>query len=259
MTSTVTMEGVKKAVFFPFKGEKWGTKLLIGSVITLAFYIPVVGIAAAIVLAGYFGQIMKRVIVAEEDPELPDWKEWETLFLDGIKIAGASLIYMLPGLLCMVAGYILFLVLDIAFVATTSSMNSYSSSFPAAFVGNMVGMFVGLGLVGVGALLMLVMSIFLPPALGNLIDKDNFGAAFRIKEWWPVLRANIGGYLLAIALLIGTNSLMIMVTYCLYFTVILCILIPFSMCICIYILGSMAFSLYAVSYRDGTKKLAGVE
>lgn len=257
MKSTVTLEGVKKVVFFPFTGEKWGTKLLIGSAITLAIYIPVAGIAAAIALAGYFGQIMKHVIVADEDPELPEWKDWGMLFLDGIKIAGASLIYLLPGVLFMIGGYVLFLVLDLAFVFSSASPNSYSSAFPATFVGNMVGMFGGFGLIWFGLLLMLIGSSFLPPALGNLIAKDKFEAAFRIREWWPVLKANFGGYLLAIALVMGIYLLIIMVASSLYITVILCVLIPFALCVGLFLLGAMTFSLFAVSYRDGERQMAG--
>lgn len=257
MKSTVTLEGVKKAVLFPFTGEKWGTKLLIGSAITLAIYLPGAGIAAAIALAGYFGQIMKRVIVADEDPELPEWKDWGMLFLDGIKIAGASLIYLLPGVLFMIGGYVLFMVLDLAFAFSSTSMNSYSSAFPATFVGNMVGMFGGFGLVWFGLLLMLVGSIFLPPALGNLIAKDKFEAAFRIREWWPVLKANLSGYLLAIALVMGIYMLIIMVASSLYITVILCVLIPFALCVELFLLGAMTFSLFAVSYRDGERQMAG--
>jgi len=256
MKSTVTLEGVKKAVLFPFTGEKWGTKLLIGSAITLAIYLPVAGIAAAIALAGYFGQIMKRVIVADEDPELPEWKDWSMLFLDGIKIAGASLIYLLPGVLFMIGGYVLFMVLDLAFAFSRASMNSYSSAFPATFVGNIVGMFGGFGLVWFGLMLMLVGSIFLPPALGNLIAKDKFEAAFRIREWWPVLKANLGGYLLAIALVMGIYTLMIVVASSLFITVILCVLIPFAFCVELYLLGAMTFSLFAVSYRDGVRQMA---
>jgi len=261
MKSTATLEGVKKAIFFPFTGEKWGTKLLIGSAITLVIYLPVAGIAAAITLAGYFGQIMKRTIVAEEDPQLPEWKDWGMLFLEGIRIAGASLLYLLPGILFMIGGYVLVMVLDLAIAISGTSMNTYSSVFPVTFVGNMAGMFGGFGLVWFGLLLLLVGSIFLPPALGNLIAKDKFEAAFRIKEWWPVFQANLGGYLLAISLAMGLYMLMIVASSSLYITVILCVLLPFAFCIELFLLGAVTFSLFAVSYRDGERKITrrGIE
>lgn len=43
MASTASLEGVKKAVFFPFKGKGWGVKMLIGSALVFAnFIIPIV-------------------------------------------------------------------------------------------------------------------------------------------------------------------------------------------------------------------------
>ena len=257
MKSTVTLEGVKKAVYFPFTGEKWGTKLLIGSAISLALYIPVAGIAAGIALAGYFGQIMKRVIVADEDPQLPEWMDWGMLFHDGVRIAGASLIYLLPGILFMIGGYVLFMVMDLAFAYSSASMNMVSSVFPVTFVGNMIGMLGGFGLIWFGLLVMIGGSIFLAPALGNLIAKDKFEAAFRIREWWPVLKANLGGYLLTIALVMGFYTIIIVVASSLSFTVILCVLIPFALCVELYLLGAMTFSLLAVSYRDGKRNIGG--
>jgi len=257
MKSTVTLEGVKKAIIFPFSGDKWGTKLLIGSAITLALYIPILGIAATLALAGYFAQIMRRVILQEEDPELPEWKDWGLFFRDGVKITGATLIYLLPGSLCMFAGYMLFMILDFVIAFSSANMHPGSTTLPTALIGNIVGMFIGLGMVWLGLLVTLVGSVFLPPALGNLIAKDKFSAAFRIQEWWPVLKANLGGYLLAIALVLGIYSLMILTATSLYFTIILCFLLPFVLCVGIFVLGAMASSVFAVSHRDGMRLLAG--
>jgi hypothetical protein len=259
MKSTATLEGVKKAILFPFRGDKWGTKLLIGSAITLALYIPILGIAAIIALAGYFAQIMRQVILQEEDPELPEWKDWGLLFQDGVKVAGATLIYLLPGSLCMLAGYMLFMVLDFALAFSSANIHPGTTSIPPALIGNTVGMFIGLGMVWLGLLIMLVGSVFLPPALGNLIAKDKFSAAFRIQEWWPVLKANLGGFLLAIALVLGIYSLMILAATSLYFTIILCFLLPFVFCIGLFVLGTMASSVFAVAHRDGQRLLAGLE
>jgi hypothetical protein len=110
MASTVSFEEVKKAVFFPFRGEKWGIKVLIGSALTFgSFIIPII---PALPVFGYFGQIMKGVIVREEDPEMPAWNDWGSLFLDGIKLLGAVIIYMLPALVLIIGGYGLFMLLD---------------------------------------------------------------------------------------------------------------------------------------------------
>jgi hypothetical protein len=255
MASTATLEGVKKAVFFPFKGEKWGIKILIGSALGLAGYI--IPIVPAIPLLGYYGQVMKRVINDDEDPKLPEWTDWGTLFQDGIKVFGTSLIYMLPAYLIMIIGYLLMFVPYFGMMMSISSPSSYSSDLdPSLFFGSMAGMFGGMALLMIGSFLMLVATVFLPPALGNMIAKNDFRAAFKIKDWWPVFKANLSGYILAIAILFGMYALLLMAVYILYFTVVLCFLIPFAICIIVYLLGAMGFSLFAVAYRDGVRKLA---
>ena len=108
-TSTVSFEEVKKAVFFPFRGEKWGIKVLIGSALTFgSFIIPIVPLMP---IFGYFGQLMKSIIVKEQDPEMPAWNDWGTLFVDGIKLWGAVILFMLPALILTIGGYALFMVL----------------------------------------------------------------------------------------------------------------------------------------------------
>ena len=71
-----------------------------------------------------------------------------------------------------------------------------------------------------------------------------------------MFKANLGGYLLAITLLMGLYMLMIVASSTLYITVILCILLPFAFCIGLFLLGTVTFSLFAVSYRDGERQIA---
>ena len=129
-TSTVSFEGVKKAVFFPFRGEKWGFKVLIGSALTFgSFIIPIIPMLPVF---GYFGQIMKGIIVQEQDPEMPAWNDWGTLFLDGLKLLGAVIIYLLPALILVIGGYALFMFLDFSLAFSAATINQYSSNpFPS--------------------------------------------------------------------------------------------------------------------------------
>ena len=255
MASTVSLEGVKKAVFFPFRGEKWGIKILIGSALYFAsFIIPIV---PAIPMFGYFGQIMKRIIVQDEDPELPEWNDWGTLFLDGIKLFGAVLIYLLPALILTIGGYILFMLLDFSLAFSSAAYSQYSSNpFPTSMIGSMIGMFGGMAVMMLGFVLVFVTVIFIPPALGNMIAKGDFGAAFRFKEWGPVLKANLSGYILAVAIAMGLFYLMYMLAMLVSATVILCFLLPFVFSFIVFISGTIGFSIYAIAYRDGVRKLA---
>lgn len=254
MSSTATLEGVKKILLFPFQGKKWGLKLFIGSALNLAnYFIPFLPI---IPVFGYAGQVARRVINEEEDPQMPEWVEWRLLFSDGIKLFGAALLYMLPGILItmfgatiLLAGYSLFW-FDPGLLALP---DSYSSpAFIIGIAGSLIGMLISI----VGMLLYLASLLFLAPALSHMISRGEFKAAFRLQEWWPVFKANLGGFLLAMVLLLGVYATLILGIYVLYFSIILCFLVPFAMIFTTFLLVVLQFSLSAVAYRDGVKKLA---
>ena len=48
---------------------------------------------------------MRRIIVNNELPVLPEWDDWEGLFRDGVKLLGASLIYFAPFIVLLVIGW----------------------------------------------------------------------------------------------------------------------------------------------------------
>jgi hypothetical protein len=257
MASTVTLEGVKKAVFFPFKGEKWGLKLLIGSALILAVtYVPVLGLVALVPVYGYNAQIMKRVIVDDEDPSLPEWRDWGALFLDGIKLLGISLIYGLPALLLIGGGYAMFFIFDFATVFSAAAADSYSQYISQALLLNTLGMLAGIGIAMIGVMLALIVAFFVPTALGNSIARRKFRAAFNFKEWWHIFVTNLGGYLLVLALTIGLYSLLLLAVNLLYFTIVLCIFVPILTCIAAYLFSVIYYSLLAVAYRDAVRKIA---
>jgi hypothetical protein len=248
MAPTATLEGIKKAVFFPVNGKGWGTKWLIGSALCLAnFIIPIVPL---IPLYGYAYQIAKRVIHQDGDPELPEWKDWGLFFSDGIKLLGATFIYSLPGTLIMLIGYLVMFAGNFLFIFDPSIYQSGSFS-PTYFFGSMAGVFIGFILMLVGMLVSLVTSFLLQPALGHLIAKDSFNAAFQVKEWFPVLKKNFSGYLLQILLMYGINMALVWAVYIFYFTIVLCFLLPLLMCVIMFLMNVLHLSLLSVAYRDG--------
>jgi hypothetical protein len=254
-SSTVSFEGVKQAVFFPFRGKKWGIKVLIGSALTFgSFIIPIVPLLPVF---GYFGHIMKGIIIQEQDPEMPAWNDWGTLFLDGLKLLGAVIIYLLPALILGIGGYALFMALDLSmgFSAATLAQSS-ASTFPVVMVASIFGMFAGMAVMMLGIALAMVTIIILPSALGNMLAKGKFEAAFSFREWWPVLRANLSGFILAVVLAMGLFYLMYMLAIALFATIILCFLVPFAFALILFLSGATGFSMYAVAYRDGVRKMA---
>jgi hypothetical protein len=253
MASKVTLEGIKKAVFFPFSGKNWGVKVVIGSVLGLANYI--IPIVPGIAICGYYARIMKQIILQNKDPELPEWDDWGGLFLDGIKVFGAILLYMLPALLLVIFGYALFFVPYFTTMMTAVNSNTSNPDFTPIF-GSMLAMFAGIPIMMLGIMLAFGTSMFIPPALGNMIAKGEFKAAFRMKEWWPVLRVNLSGFLLSLALVLGLFYMMYFGVVIMYMTVILCFLLPFLLVFIGFIAGASGMGLFSVAYRDGLQKLA---
>ena len=253
-TSTVSFEEVKKAIFFPFRGEKWGLKMLVGSALTFgSFIIPIIPLMPVF---GYFSQIMKGIIVREADPEMPAWNDWGTLFLDGIKLFGAVIIYLLPALIMVIGGYMLFIVLDFSMVFSASALSNSSHPLPAPMIASIVGMVAAMAVMMLGIAVAVATIVILPPAVGNMIAKGKFEAAFHFREWWPVLKANLGGFVLAVILSMGLFYLMYMLAIVLYATIVLCCLLPFAFAAILFISGVTGFSVYAVAYRDGVRKIA---
>ena len=256
MASTASLEGVKKAIFFPFKGKGWGLKMFIGSALMFANYI--IPIVPAIPLLGYFGRIMKRVINENEDPEMPEWNDWGGLFSQGAKMLGVAVIALLPGLLIMIAGDVLFFFVNSAFMFSENSIPGNSSPFLGVgpFLGSMIGMFAGMFCMMLGLLVMIILITLMFPALGHMISKGEFGAAFRIREWWPIFKANIGGFFLTLSISYGVYFLLFIPIYLLYISIVLCWLMPFAMVALTFLQGTITFTLSAVAYRDAKMKLA---
>ncbi len=250
MSSTASLESLKKVVFFPFKSKNWGTKWLIGSALVLAnFVIPLVPL---IPLYGYAAQIGKRVLQSDEDPALPDWSDWELFFSDGIKAFGISLIFGLPGALTIVIGYLMILISNFIF-----PFPSYTSKIsPEYFFVNMGVIWVGLLIIFIGIVFAGAGTLLAFPALGHFFTKGEFGAAFRFREWWPVFKANFSGYLLTLLILHGVSTGLVWVAYLFYLSIVLCILTPLALCVVAFLTSVIHFSLAAVVYRDGERKLA---
>ncbi len=249
MTTSFTSDDLQALVKFPFQDPNWKTKIGIGSLIMLAgFFIPIVPI---FFLYGYCALIMRNIIVDRKEPFLPEWDDWGKLFLDGLKIFGIVIIYSLPFMLLMVMGYTVFFATAMIPAVT---YNPDTGSNPGA-VFPAIGMVIFMGSLGIGMLLMLAISLVMPAAVTHAIATDEFSAAFRMREWWNILTANIGGFLIAYVVLAGFWIALSVVTQILYFTIVLCCLVPFVMVIAYIYLMVIGSVMFGQAYRDGVDKL----
>ncbi len=95
----------------------------------------------------------------------------------------------------------------------------------------------------------------MPPMLAHVAATNSFTAAFHVRAWWHILRANFGGFAVALVLTVGTYMALAVVMQALYFTLVLCIIVPFLIAFMSAYLTVIGNALYAQAYREGVAKL----
>lgn len=235
---------------FPFRDPQWKSKLLVGSLIALAgLAIPFIPL---IFLYGYGAQIMRRIIVEGGEPYLPEWDDWNRFLTDGLRLGGAILIFCFPFIFLMIVGYSLMFVPQVVLSILQASGQIGSSTW---MVLSMVGMVLGGAFMGIAILGGVVIGAIIPASLGHLVAKDEFAAAFRVKEWWRIFRANLGGFIVAYIVLMGASFLVGFAFQILYITIIFCCLMPFLMSAFSMYITTIWSTLMAQTYRAGVNKL----
>jgi hypothetical protein len=253
MSETVTIPSLKTLFHFPFQGPKWQNSFIVGSVLTFgSFIIPIIPL---IFVAGYSLQIMRQAIQGEE-LEMPAWNDWGKLASDGLRMIGVGFIYLLPGFVVLFGGIGLYLAgsFTLPFMTAFSQGNSAPSAiFPLLFLFLMAILFLSLL---VGLVLYALGAVPLPAATAHFVAKDHFGAAFHLREWWPLLRVNKLGYLIAFVVVFGLYFILSFVLMIAYYTFILCFLIPFLAAPIGFYLALISAALFGQTYRESQDLLA---
>ncbi len=173
---------------FPFKDAESRRYFLIGCLVSLAGFI--VPILPYFVLYGYAIRIAKQ-IMNNEEPHMVAWDDWEGMFKDGAKLFGIRMIYSLPIFILFIPLFMSMFAMPI--LASTASSSELDTIFP-------IFMLLGIGTMCVLIPISLPLTIITPAAEMYVADKDEFAAGFRIREWWTIFQANIGGFVAAYAI-----------------------------------------------------------
>ncbi len=215
--------GLKRFFTFPFEGSDWQKRFFIGAaLILLGWFIPVIPL---IFVGGYIVQVMRQVIAGHE-PALPAWEDWGKLGLDGLRFCAVGLAFLLPGLLAYFGGMGLYMLASLFLpfsMQLAEAGRILYTLIPLFFIAVMMILFISIFL---GMLLTLLGAIPLPMAIAHFVKHDEVGAAFRFREWWPLLWRNKVVYLIAWALCGGLMGIAYYAIITVYATLILCILIP---------------------------------
>lgn len=167
---------IGRSFTYMFEDQDWVKKILIGGVVNL---IPIVNFAAS----GYFIEAVKNTAEGRELP-LPEWDNLGGKFMKGLIAGIAGFIYALP----------IMIVVGIIFGLVAVVTGAVSDEDTAATIATACS--------GIGYCLMFVYMILLllifPAATVRYALTGQFGAFFRFGEIWAFIKANIGGYIIAL-------------------------------------------------------------
>ena len=177
-----------RAFRFVLDDPDWIKKVLIGGAFTL-LAVPLVG---APFVMGYWVRLLRNVARGEVRP-LPEWEDLGGLFGDGLRGLGVYLGHLVALMaLPASAGCVLALMVGFLGGAVRSGRGSDAA-----------GMLAGVGMIGVyavGAVLMMVLTVYVPAALLRFALYHKMRAGFEPREVVAVIQRNLGNYLLALVL-----------------------------------------------------------
>ena len=178
---------IGKAITYAFDDDRWVVKLLIGAGLMLLSFL----IVPAIIVQGYLVKIVRNVMDGVEKP-LPEWEDWGKLFMDGLNLTIAGLVYTAPIWLLMCCGGLLFLPAGFTEGDTAEMMAAAGS--------------ISFLLVACLAMILGVLIALLYPALTvQYAKEDNLAACFRFSEVIGMTRDNIGDVIVALLVLFGVG------------------------------------------------------
>jgi hypothetical protein len=245
---SIEIQGVplNRVISFPFRNASSVQRLLILCAVGLAgFLVPIL---PGLFVSGYMMGILREA-VRDGRVEMPAWKEPERLLKDGFFATLIQLVYMAPGLLVLMGGFLLYFT---AILFSIPLADSRDGAMPGIFLLGIIFFFVSLAL---GPCLMMAGAVPLPIALARYADEGRFQAAFHLRQIARALKANPLGYLGAWLVCLGILSLCYAAYYILYLSIVFCCL-SFLPLIAGFAAGGPIFlAMIGLAYRQGKEVL----
>jgi hypothetical protein len=249
--STVSL---KKLFRFPFSMPNWQGRFLVGAALTLAG--SVVPIVPLLFVAGYVLRVMRQALAGQE-PALPAWDDWGGLARDGLKVLAVNLVYFLPALVVFLVGMGLYFAGTVYFPVTASTGAAEpdaAMAFLAVILGSMALLFLSMAL---GTLFTILGAIALPMATAHFAAQDRLKAAFAVRQWWRILKADRLGYFIAWVIVAGLVGVLYLGMMLGYYTLVLCFLLPLLVAPVGFYVALVGAALFGGTYRENVATLAG--
>ncbi len=246
MVYASAVDTLKPHFRFPLKGDQVAGRFLIGCGLLLASFI--VPLLPALFVFGYAIQVMRRA-TAGRPPTMHAWEDWTGMLKDGFRAWVIAFVFFLPGIVVFVGGYAVYF-------GSIFTMGSYTGNETDAAV--LLPLFLGMGSLvlslALGSLLFVLASVPLPVALAHFAAEDKFAAAFRFRQWWPVLRSNPLGFLIGWVVVVGLMGVIYFLSITAYFTLVLICLLPLLMMPASFYIILVGASLFGDLYAEGRSR-----
>jgi hypothetical protein len=174
---------IGKAFTYMFDDDQWITKILIAAAITLigvAFGILVIPAILAFALLGGYGVEITRRVIDKRSPVLPEWDDWGTLLLDGLKVWVIGIVYALP-----------VIILGLCLSPLTAVAGDSSQGLASLF-SSVLGC--------LNFLWGIVMGLLIPAAIAFFVVEGQISAAFRFGDVFAFVRDNFATYLVVLVI-----------------------------------------------------------
>jgi hypothetical protein len=102
----------------------------------------------------------------------------------------------------------------------------------------------------------LPLAVIIPAAEMYMVDKDEFAAGFRVREWWPLLRANLSGFIAAFGVYYLSTMALMLAIQLIGATLILACLLPFLLPAATMYITLILYTTIAQAYKVGKENLA---
>jgi len=251
MTESLSTQSLRSAFVFPFQSKDWISRFVIG--VALIFAGMVIPILPVIFVYGYMIEVM-RLSIQGEALVLPAWTNWGKLFKDGLRSLAVALVFLGPAIIVGIIGFGAYIAMIAGSVALSPEPSSSSGAL--AFFLMMGGMGTLFLSMFVGWFLLIAGSIPLPAAIAHFAARDKLGAAFHIREWGAIIRADKWGYFIAWVVALGLIGLIYVGFMLVYFTFIFCFLGYFLAFPIAYYMMLVTTAIFGQFYREGAGQVS---
>ena len=233
---------IEHILAFPFKETESRKNFLIGALVYFAsFIIPILPL---IFVMGYIARIMRQVFNGET-PHMPAWDDWEAMLKDGLYLFGIRIVYALPLIIILLPLFFGMMFLPLWLNSNPGSDNSLVL---------LPFLFFGIAMIFIFPL-SLALGIIVPTAELHTIAHNDFAAGFRIREWWAIFRANLGGFVLAYLVSMVASFVLTFIVQVAMITIVLICVLPFIMPAITFYITLVMYTAFAQAYKDGKDRL----